>query len=87
MKKKTKKQLDKEIIAEVTKEMAKPRVAASARNGLRRKCSVMTKAFEIGDHNVDVQAMRERWEKSKVYSVAPNRPDCVCAQTTALNNC
>jgi hypothetical protein len=31
MKKKTKKQLDKEIIAEVTEEMAKPRVAASAR--------------------------------------------------------
>ena len=31
----------------------------------------MTKAFEIGDHNVDVQAMREGWEKSKVYSVVP----------------
>jgi hypothetical protein len=31
MKKKTKKQLDKEIIAQVTKEMAKPRVAKSAR--------------------------------------------------------
>jgi len=36
MQKKTKKQLDKETLAEVTKEMAKPRVAASARNGLRR---------------------------------------------------
>jgi len=30
----------------------------------------MTKTFE-GDHDVDVQAMRERWEKSKVYSVVP----------------
>jgi hypothetical protein len=31
MKKKTKKQSDKDTLAEVTKEMAKPRVAASAR--------------------------------------------------------
>ena len=31
----------------------------------------MTRTFEISDHDVDVQAMRERWEKSKVYSVVP----------------
>jgi hypothetical protein len=31
----------------------------------------MTKTFEIGDHDVDVQAMRGRFEKSKVYSVVP----------------
>jgi hypothetical protein len=31
----------------------------------------LTDTFKIGDHGVDVQAMRERWEKSKVYSVVP----------------
>ena len=31
----------------------------------------MTRPFEISDHDVDVQGMRERWEKSKVYSVVP----------------
>ena len=32
----------------------------------------MKNTHEIGEHEViDVQAMRERWEKSKVYSVVP----------------
>ena len=31
----------------------------------------MTDTFKIDDHGVDVRAMRERWEKSKVYSVVP----------------
>ena len=31
----------------------------------------MTDTFRIGNHGVDVQAMRERWEKSRVYSVVP----------------
>jgi hypothetical protein len=31
----------------------------------------LTDTFRIGDHGVDVQAMRERWEKSRVYSVVP----------------
>jgi hypothetical protein len=35
------------------------------------KWKVMTGTFKIGDQGVDVQAMRERWEKSKVYSVVP----------------
>ena len=28
----------------------------------------MTGTSKIDDHGVDVRAMRERWEKSKVYS-------------------
>jgi hypothetical protein len=35
------------------------------------KWRAMTETFKIGDHGVDVRAMRERWEKSKVYSVVP----------------
>jgi hypothetical protein len=31
----------------------------------------MTGTSKIDDHGVDVRAMRERWEKSKVYSVVP----------------
>ena len=35
------------------------------------KWRVMTGTSKIDDHGVDVRAMRERWEKSKVYSVVP----------------
>jgi hypothetical protein len=31
----------------------------------------MTGTSKIDDHGVDVRAMRERWEKSKVHSVVP----------------
>ena len=32
---------------------------------------VMTGTSKIDHHGVEVRAMRERWEKSKVYSVVP----------------
>jgi hypothetical protein len=58
MKKKTKKQSDKETLAEVTKEMAKPRVAASARGG------EMASALD---------PMELLWEKVKEELAAPSQ--------------
>ena len=68
---KAKKQSDKETLAEVTKEMAKPRVAASARERISSA----------------VDPMELLWEKVKEELAAPSQASTGMLLTPNLNPC